>query len=53
MGSPNGQSLINALASVTGNTAVTLSPPSLFFGTQLMATSSAQGTITLTNTSGS
>ncbi len=32
---------------------VILSPPSLFFGTQLMATSSAQDTITLTNNSGS
>jgi subtilase family serine protease len=52
-GSPNGQSLINTLASVTGNTSVTLVPPSLFFGTQLMATSSTQGTVTLTNNSGS
>ncbi len=38
---------------ITGNTAVTLSPTSLFFGIQLMATSSAQSTITLTNNSGS
>jgi len=48
-GSPNGQNLINALASATVNTVATFSPVSLFFGTQVLAKPTAARAVTLTN----